>query len=89
MMFSHIQSPHDIPARVEGGPAGLCRMPSLQVGKWNDEAYLQIRHPGEKVREVSQNRDSVVLSTGDRRHVMRRLGECEFEYDVILNHRPF
>jgi hypothetical protein len=88
MMFSHIQSPHDIPARVEGGPAGLCRMPSLQVGKWNDEAYLQIRHPGEKVREVSQNRDSVVLSTGDRRHVMRRLGECEFEYDVILNHRP-
>jgi hypothetical protein len=87
-MFRYIQSPQDVPARVDGGPKGLCRVPSLQVGKWDEEAYLRVSHAGERVRKVERNSGTVTLTTNRRRHVFRHLDEGHFEYDVVLDQRP-
>ena len=88
--FNHIQSREDTPCSVIAAPERRRSPPDLNISKWCEEAYLSIRtaEKHEIVRDTIGNRNRISIETNKRKHILTRLDDNRFEYDIIIDEKP-
>ncbi|MCP4537774.1 MAG: hypothetical protein GY832_11575 [Chloroflexi bacterium] len=76
---------------IVGGADPSKLTPNIKVGKWSDEAWVNLHHSATKVTATAKQEiigDRPTLTVGDLKHQMWQLGEDVLEYSITFAAKP-